>query len=247
MALGWRQHKGLWYYLQEEDGAGYMATKAWVETDGNWYYLQADGTMATSKWIPSTSLDKKYYVNEDGIWDENREDDTEWIDRLVEVALGEVGTQEGVNDAGKGNNKVKYGEWYGSNGQPWCAMFIAWCANQINVLDTKVHKFSRCEYGKNYYVSKGNYHLFNSGYEPKKGDIFFRFHNGKGNGDGHVGIVIAYDVQTKDVYTVEGNTDDAVRIRKRPWTDYFHGFASHGGSSYGNIPDQFVTGEGKDR
>ena len=44
------------------------------------------------------------------------------------MRLAECGTVE------KYNNITKYGEWYGMNGQPWCAMFVSWCAKQAGLL-----------------------------------------------------------------------------------------------------------------
>lgn len=32
------------------------------------------------------------------------------------------------------NDITPYGEWYGMNGQPWCAMFVSWCALQAGTL-----------------------------------------------------------------------------------------------------------------
>lgn len=35
--------------------------------------------------------------------------------------------QSQIGYAESGQNMTKYGEWYGANGSPWCAMFITWC------------------------------------------------------------------------------------------------------------------------
>jgi hypothetical protein len=39
----------------------------------------------------------------------------------MDRAASQVGYVEGAN------NDNKYGEWYGANHQPWCAMFCTWC------------------------------------------------------------------------------------------------------------------------
>ena len=39
------------------------------------------------------------------------------------IAIGELGTTE--NPSGSNNNK--YGQWYGVNYEPWCAIFDTWC------------------------------------------------------------------------------------------------------------------------
>ena len=42
-----------------------------------------------------------------------------------------------------------YGEWYGMNGQPWCAMFVSWCAWQAGVFGRRnLPKYAYCPYGK---------------------------------------------------------------------------------------------------
>ena len=43
-------------------------------------------------------------------------------DSFMAIAEAQLGYRE------KGRNGTKYGTWYGLPGQPWCAMFISWCA-----------------------------------------------------------------------------------------------------------------------
>ena len=40
--------------------------------------------------------------------------------RALATAKAELGYIE------EGGNRTKYGAWYGMDGQPWCAMFVAW-------------------------------------------------------------------------------------------------------------------------
>ena len=47
---------------------------------------------------------------------------------IINVAITQIGYCEGDN------NDTKYGAWYGLNNNPWCAMFISWCARQANIL-----------------------------------------------------------------------------------------------------------------
>ena len=56
---GWKQVKGVWYYLKPD---GYMAT-GWLKDKGKWYFLKPWGGMATG-WL----LDKGewYYLNDNG-------------------------------------------------------------------------------------------------------------------------------------------------------------------------------------
>ena len=37
---------------------------------------------------------------------------------IVDVALGQIGYRE------QGNNRTKYGEWFGMNGAAWCSCFL---------------------------------------------------------------------------------------------------------------------------
>jgi hypothetical protein len=46
--------------------------------------------------------------------------------RALQRAIGEIGTVESP----AGSNLQRYGEWYGFNGVPWCAIFEAWCFEQ---------------------------------------------------------------------------------------------------------------------
>lgn len=60
--------------------------------------------------------------------------------KMVSVALAEVGYLEKKSasnldsktaNAGS-NNYTKYGKWYGLDGQPWCDMFVSWCAYMVD-------------------------------------------------------------------------------------------------------------------
>ena len=45
-------------------------------------------------------------------------------------ALAVAATQIGTKESPFGSNRQKYGEWYGDNGEPWCAQFESWCFDQ---------------------------------------------------------------------------------------------------------------------
>lgn len=80
MKTGWIKDKGVWYYLNPEDGimlvglhkingdhyyldsTGAMQT-GWKQIDGNWYYFQTDGSLLKNATTPDG-----YKVNEEGIW-----------------------------------------------------------------------------------------------------------------------------------------------------------------------------------
>ena len=98
------------------------------------------------------------------------------------------------------------------------------------------------------------YYPVSSNYEPKRGDLFFHLKkiivDGKEKWVGHTGIIIAYDKGTDIIYSIEGNTDDSVLIRKtnrlnNGGSSYFDGFGSDGGSSFGDIPEGALSRGGR--
>ncbi|KYH30051.1 spore cortex-lytic enzyme precursor [Clostridium tepidiprofundi DSM 19306] len=133
------------------------------------------------------------------LFNENPSGSTE-LNKFVSIASGEVGYTEGAG------NITKYGKWYGLDGNPWCAMFVSWCANQAGILNSIVPKYSLCSAGANWYKNLGKYKTRESGYTPKSGDVIFFNVNG---GINHTGIVKSYSSST--VYTIEGNKSNTVR------------------------------------
>lgn len=145
------------------------------------------------------------------------------LDKVLEVALNEVGYLEKKTNAqldskkanaGR-NNYTKYArdldnikDFYNGkkNGYAWCSVFVAWCfykalgtdrARELLCYPIKSLGAS-CSYAKNYYKKQNKF--FTS---PKKGDqVFF--------GVGHTGIV--YEVDSNYIYTVEGNTTNSSEV-----------------------------------
>jgi len=164
------------------------------------------------------------------------------VKRMVDAALSQLGYRERNRDGSTGNgNFTQFGAWYGMNGQPWCAMFVSWAADQAGILNDVVPKHASTSRGVAAYQERGLYSPRNSGYQPREGDaIYFQSPNGQIQ---HVGIVVAFDPTTQRVYTVEGNTDNAVRLRhydiKNP---RIHGYGRNGGESFGTIPNTSTSG-----
>ena len=123
---------------------------------------------------------------------------------IINVARGELGYHE------TGDNITKYGAWYGLQGQPWCAMFVSWCANQAGVSTSAICKYAGCTTGRNWFKNKGVYKKRSSGYTPRKGDLIF-FTDDSGSSCCHSGIVTS--VSGGKVNTIEGNTSDQVACR----------------------------------
>ena len=167
------------------------------------------------------------------------------VRRMVEIALSQVGTREKNADGtyGKGNF-TEYGAWYGMDGQPWCAMFVSWSADQAGLLNSAVPKHASTSRGVAMYKEKGLYAPQKSGYVPREGDAIYFSTPSTGKMQ-HVGLVVAYDHANKKVYTVEGNTGNAVRIRHydadNPRID---GYGRNGGTSFGVIPKNSTSGSG---
>jgi hypothetical protein len=63
-------------------------------------------------------------------------------------ALNKAITQLGVKESPPESNDNKYGRWYGMNYQPWCAMFVTWCYEQIGDHPSfaKGKNYSYCPY-----------------------------------------------------------------------------------------------------
>ena len=135
------------------------------------------------------------------------------LDRFVSIAEKEIGTKE------SGNNHVKYSAWYGMDGQPWCAMFVSWCAQQAGILTTQklkscpfVPKMSytpsiREWYARNRRLLAPNTLPTNPNY-PKVGDIVLIDSKG-GTAVNHVGIVCRTNGIIFEV--IEGNCSNMVK------------------------------------
>jgi hypothetical protein len=108
-----------------------------------------------------------------------------------------------ISYAEKPVNKTKYGKWYGLDGQPWCAMFVSWVANQEASLDI-IPKHAYTPSGANWFKKQKRWHT--SG--PKSGDVaYFKFPGGP-NRIHHVGFVESVRSDGMLV-TIEGNTSPA--------------------------------------
>lgn len=70
-------------------------------------------------------------------------------DDIVDIALSQLGYTEGPN------NDTIYGDWYGLPNQPWCAMFVSWCADQANIPQDIIEPFASCTTGYRWFESLG--------------------------------------------------------------------------------------------
>lgn len=136
------------------------------------------------------------------------------LSKFLSVAKGEIGYKE------QGENITKYGKWYGMDGQPWCAMFVSWCANQAGILGSVVPKYAYTPTGVQLYKDKGKYKTRSTNYTPKAGDVIFFANSERVN---HTGIVESCSSGT--VHTIEGNSGDCVKRNSYALTNSsIHGY-----------------------
>ena len=155
------------------------------QTLGNKPLIFGGGSTNTSD---SESLDGVEFVN--GTRPGNPE--------LVELAKRQVGNVGGQ----------PYWSWYGFNSRvEWCACFVSWCYGQMGLSEPR---FAACQsQGIPWFQSHGQW----GGRDYANiapGDAIFFDWDLDGSAD-HVGIVVGTDGSR--VYTVEGNSGDACKIK----------------------------------
>ena len=120
---------------------------------------------------------------------------------IVDLAKRQVGNVGGY----------PYWSWYGFNSRvEWCACFVSWCYGQMGLSEPR---FAACQsQGIPWFTSHGQWGA--RGYENiAPGDAIFFDWDLDGSAD-HVGLVIGRDESR--VYTVEGNSGDACKIKSYP-------------------------------
>jgi CHAP domain len=112
----------------------------------------------------------------------------------------------GYKESPAGSNKNKYGQWYGMDGQPWCAMFCTWC-DQLS--EDPVDTFSRGSHYAYvpYMVSDARLGVNGCSItsSPQPGDLVCYDWAYDGEYD-HVGIVEDPPDATGIFVAIEGNT-----------------------------------------
>lgn len=132
--------------------------------------------------------------------------------KILEIAKEQIGTTEKPI----GSSNVKYNTWYyghavsGAN-YPWCAVFVAWCANQAGIPTNIIPKTASVSNLQTFFRNQGLYK--NKGYKPSPGDIMIQ----KSNGASHTGIVLESNGATFS--TIEGNTSNKVAKRSYSLND----------------------------
>lgn len=126
---------------------------------------------------------------------------TSAVARLVK-AQAELGYREDPANS----NWSKYGDWYGMNGQPWCAMFVTW-ADQLSQVPSESFLrsalYSYCPYVvDDARLGKNGLSITST---PRPGDIVVYDWSRDGEYD-HIGIVDQPPNPNGDFTAIEGNT-----------------------------------------
>lgn len=162
--------------------------RVYLASSGNRPLLFGGGTADSS---PSEDLSGVHFV--DGTRPGNPQ--------VVSIAQSQVGNVGGQ----------PYWSWYGFESRvEWCACFVSWCYAQAGYSEPR---FSGCTSGgMAWFQSHGQWGDRNCSDIAPGDAIFFDWDN-SGDAD-HVGIVIGTDGER--VYTVEGNSGDACKIKSYP-------------------------------
>ena len=133
------------------------------------------------------------------------------INSVLDTALAEVGYKEGPNNKNKYAAELDSINYYAPQKKQnvaWCSIFVTWCFYKTFGVDlcrkmlyqpVKDNYAASCKFQYDYYKKNKA-----TSTTPKKGyQIFF------GKTCNHTGIV--YKVDSKKVYTVEGNKADQVK------------------------------------
>ena len=136
------------------------------------------------------------------------------VDKIISTAKSQIGTCEPDGD----DKYIKiYNELTGAKfgmDVAWCAIFVTWVMYMCGVAKDVVTRFASCTAGMKWFISKGrwqNAKAYGGTYTPVPGIPVFFSKAHKLMDPSHVGIVTK--VCPPYIYTVEGNTSDAVHER----------------------------------
>ena len=126
---------------------------------------------------------------------------------LTRTAIELAYSQLGVYEDG-GDNRGTMEKYGGGAGVPWCAAFVSWLYGKGQEGTASPLNFDASVSGLRAQAKEAGYYSEVGTYTPVPGDIMIQ----KSNGASHTGIVVGVD--DKYIYTIEGNSGDAVRERK---------------------------------
>ena len=122
--------------------------------------------------------------------------------------VGVARTQIGYKQVGG----TKYGYWYNKIfvNQPWCAMFVSWCADQAEVSQAILPKHASCSAWVKWFQSQGQWHdsqYYGGKYTPQMGDVVFYRNSGSSAVSDHTGVVVG--TNGSYLHVIEGNSTNA--------------------------------------
>lgn len=164
------------------------AYQTYMATSGNRPLIFGGGT---ADFTPSEDLSGVHFVNGERPGNQ----------QVVNIAKSQVGNVGGY----------PFWSWYGFESRvEWCACFVSWCYNRVGMSEPR---FAACtSQGMPWFQSRGQWGDRNYP-NIAAGDAIFFDWDSDGDAD-HVGIVIGSDGDR--VYTVEGNSGDACKIKSYP-------------------------------
>lgn len=130
-------------------------------------------------------------------------------DRILEIARTQLGYKEGPN------NDTKYGDWYGLPNNPWCQMFISWCADQAGIGTDIIPRAASCPTALEWFMKRDG-RIGDIPAQPD--DLVFYEWSGEtaARAADHVGIVEKVEGSEPSeqvLTTIEGNYNDNVQRR----------------------------------
>jgi len=145
-------------------------------------------------------------------------------ENVLSIMQTQVGYTESQTDFvmidGQQKGYTRYGAWFGSPYQDWCAMFAAFCLHYAHVdeqipLSGSVPAWIESLRSSNVFREK-------DAYIPETGDLVFFDHDHDGNGD-HVALIskVIIDDQAMNIVlqTIEGNVNNEVVCREYTLSD----------------------------
>lgn len=142
---------------------------------------------------------------------------------IIGFAKTQIGYAEGRN------NNTYFGNWFGANYNPWCAMFVCWSARKAGVTKSVIPQLATAD--RSWAKNQGVYHKskqWGGSYKPKKGDLIYFSWSVRDWAD-HIGMVTGTEKSGGVTYvkTVEGNKHDKVTTGSYALNNrYILGYAS---------------------
>ena len=138
---------------------------------------------------------------------------------VLAILQTQIGYSESDTDfervEGSQKGYTRYGAWFGSPYQDWCAMFAAFCLHYAKIDDQ--FPLSGNVPAWIHSLQNAGYYQKATEYLPAIGDLIFFDYNHDGEGD-HVGFVASLNESDGDkslsLQTIEGNVNNAVTIRE---------------------------------